>query len=159
MNLNKALLLGNLTRDPELRYTPNGTAVADLGLAVNRNYTTNGEKREETLFIGVVVWGKQAEACGDWLHKGSQVLVEGRITSRNWETKDGQKRTTIEVVADRVEFGAQPKGQQDQQERPERQERPAATGRADAPKTPGKPQRSAPAQPSPSMADEDEVPF
>ena len=79
-SLNKVLLIGNLTRPPELRYTPSGTAVADLRLAVNRNYTTQtGEKREEACFLTVIVWGKQAETCGEYLDKGSQVFVEGRI--------------------------------------------------------------------------------
>ena len=82
-SLNKVLLIGNLTRPPELRYTPSGTAVADLRLAVNRNYTTqSGEKREEACFLTVVVWGKQAESCGEYLDKGSQVFVEGRLQTR-----------------------------------------------------------------------------
>ena len=79
-SLNKVFLIGNLTKPPELRYTPSGTAVADLRLAVNRNYTTQGgEKREETCFLTVVVWGKQAESCGEYLDKGSPILVEGRL--------------------------------------------------------------------------------
>ena len=104
-SLNKVLLIGNLTRQPELRYTPSGTAVADLRLAVNRNYTTQtGEKREDTCFLTVVVWGKQAESCREYLDKGSPVFVEGRIQTRDWEAKDGQKRTATEVVAERVQF-------------------------------------------------------
>jgi len=104
-SLNKVFLIGNLTRPPELRYTPSGTAVADLRLAVNRNYTTQGgEKREETSFLTVVVWGKQAESCGEYLDKGSPILVEGRLQTREWEAKDGQKRTVVEVVAERVQF-------------------------------------------------------
>ena len=104
-SLNKVLLIGNLTRPPELRYTPSGTAVADLRLAVNRNYTTQaGEKREEACFLTVVVWGKQAESCSEYLDKGSQVFVEGRLQTRDWEGKDGQKRTVTEVVAERVQF-------------------------------------------------------
>jgi single-strand DNA-binding protein len=104
-SLNKVFLIGNLTRAPELRYTPGGTAVADLRLAVNRNYATQtGEKREETCFLTVVVWGKQAETCREYLDKGRAVLVEGRLQTRDWETKDGQKRTVTEVVAERVQF-------------------------------------------------------
>src|ERR687888_1222200 len=104
-SLNKVFLIGNLVRQPELRYTPSGTAVADLRLAVNRNYTLqNGEKREETCFLTVVVWGKQAETCGEYLDKGSPVLIEGRLQTRDWETKDGQKRSVVEVVAERVQF-------------------------------------------------------
>jgi single-strand DNA-binding protein len=104
-SLNKVFLIGNLTKPPELRYTPSGTAGADLRLAVNRNYTTQGgEKREDTCFLTVVVWGKQAESCGEYLDKGSPILVEGRLQTREWEAKDGGKRTVIEVVAERVQF-------------------------------------------------------
>src|ERR1700752_2841662 len=111
MSLNKVLLIGNLTRAPELRYTPSGTAVADLRMAVNRNYSTqSGEKREETCFLTVVVWGKQAESCGEYLDKGSQVFVEGRLQTRDWESKDGQKRTATEVVAERVQCMSRTKG-------------------------------------------------
>jgi len=104
-SLNKVFLIGNLTRSPELRYTPSGTPVADLRLAVNRAYTTpGGEKREEAYFLTVVVWGKQAESCGEYLDKGSPVLVEGRLQTRDWETRDGQRRNVVEVVAERVQF-------------------------------------------------------
>ena len=104
-SLNKVFLIGNLTRAPELRYTPSGTAVSDLRLAVNRSYTTQGgEKREETCFLTVVVWGKQAESAAQYLDKGSPVLVEGRLQTRDWETKDGQKRNVVEVVAERLQF-------------------------------------------------------
>jgi single-strand DNA-binding protein len=104
-SLNRVLLIGNLTRAPELRYTPSGMAVSDLRLAVNRGYTTQGgEKREETSFLTVVVWGKQAETCNEYLDKGSPILVEGRLQTRDWETKEGQKRNVVEVVAERVQF-------------------------------------------------------
>jgi len=97
--------MGNLTRDPEIRYTAGGASVGNLGLAVNRNYVSKtGEKKEETCFVRVVVWGKQAEACGQYLTKGSAIFVEGRLQSRSWETDDGQKRSTIEVVAMNVQF-------------------------------------------------------
>jgi single-strand DNA-binding protein len=110
-SLNKVLLLGNLTRTPELRYTPSGMAVADLRLAVNRNYTTqSGEKRKDTCFLTVVVWGKQAESCREYLDKGSPIFVEGRLQTREWEAKDGQKRTVTEVVAERVQFMERGKG-------------------------------------------------
>src|SRR5205814_2803881 len=110
-SLNKVLLIGNLTRVPELRYTPSGTAVADLRLAVNRNYTTqSGEKREDTCFLTIVVWGKQAESCREYLDKGSPVLIEGRLQTRDWEAKDGQKRTVTEVVAERVQFMGRGRG-------------------------------------------------
>ena len=104
-SLNKVLLMGNLTRDPELRYVPSGTAVATFTIAVNRVYTSQaGEKKEETAFIKVVVWGRRAEVCGEYLSKGSPVFVEGRLQSRSWEAQDGQKRSTIEVIADNVQF-------------------------------------------------------
>jgi single-strand DNA-binding protein len=104
-SMNRVFLIGNLTRAPELRYTPSGTAVSDLRLAVNRSYTTQGgDKREETCFLTVVVWGKQAETGAQYLDKGSPVLVEGRLQTRDWETKDGQKRNVVEVVAERLQF-------------------------------------------------------
>ncbi len=104
-SLNKVFLIGNLTRPPELRYTPSGTAVADLRIAVSRSFTTQtGEKRDDTCFLTVVVWGKQAETCGEYLDKGRPIMVEGRLQTREWETKDGQKRSVVEVVAERVQF-------------------------------------------------------
>jgi single-strand DNA-binding protein len=110
-SMNRVFLIGNLTRAPELRYTPSGTAVADLRVAVNRDFTTQtGEKRQETSFLTVVVWGKQAEASGEYLDKGSPVLVEGRLQTRDWETKDGQKRSVVEVVAERIQFLGRGKG-------------------------------------------------
>lgn len=104
-SLNKVFLIGNLTRDPELRYVPSGSAVATFTVAVNRVYKTQtGEKKEQTSFIRVVVWGRRGEVCGEYLSKGSPVFLEGRIQSRDWETQDGQKRNTVEVVADNVQF-------------------------------------------------------
>lgn len=104
-SLNKVFIMGNLTRDPELRYVPSGTAVATFTIAVNRVYTSQaGEKKEEVSFIRVVVWGRRAEVCGEYLSKGSPAFVEGRLQSRSWETQDGQKRNTIEVIADNVQF-------------------------------------------------------
>ncbi|MBI3332637.1 MAG: single-stranded DNA-binding protein [Candidatus Omnitrophica bacterium] len=104
-NLNKVFLIGRLARDPELRYIPSGTAVATFTVATNRAYTlASGEKREESCFVRVVAWARQAELCGEYLSKGSPVFVEGRLQSRNWETPDGQKRSTLEVVAQNVQF-------------------------------------------------------
>ena len=104
-NLNKVFLIGNLTRDPELRNTPGGTAVANLGLAVNRKFKdSTGELKEEVCFLTVTVWDKQAEACCEYLKKGSPVFVEGVLQSRFWETGDGQKRSAIDVRAERVQF-------------------------------------------------------
>ncbi|HQP10160.1 MAG TPA: single-stranded DNA-binding protein [Candidatus Omnitrophota bacterium] len=104
-NLNKVFLIGNLTRDPELRYTPGGTAVANLGIAVNRRFKdSSGELKEEVCFLTVTVWDKQAEACCQYLKKGKPVFVEGVLQSRFWETGDGQKRSAIDVRAERVQF-------------------------------------------------------
>jgi len=104
-SFNKVLLMGNLTKDPELRYTPQGTAVANLRLAVNRKFKTKTqETKEEVCFITAVVWDKQAEVCNQYLHKGSSCFVEGRLQSRSWEDASGQKRNVIEVRAERVQF-------------------------------------------------------
>lgn len=104
-NLNKVLLIGNLTRDPELRYTPGGSAVCNFTLAVNRTYNDkSGAKKEDTCFLRITVWGKQGETCAQYLSKGRSAFVEGRLQSRSWETEDGQKRSAIDVVADRVQF-------------------------------------------------------
>ena len=103
-DLNKVLLAGRLTRDPELRYLPSGSAVCNMGLAVSRRYRTKeGEQREETMFINVETWNKSAEYCGENLKKGRPVLVEGSLKSDEWEDKTtGQKRTAIKVNAVRV---------------------------------------------------------
>ncbi|MEK6545348.1 MAG: single-stranded DNA-binding protein [Nitrospinota bacterium] len=103
-SLNKVFLMGNLTRDPELRYTPSGSAVASFGLAVNRKYKQGEEIKDETCFIDITVWGKQAENCAEYLSKGRGILVEGRLSYRTWETEEGQKRSKIEVVANNVQF-------------------------------------------------------
>jgi single-strand DNA-binding protein len=103
--LNKVLLIGNLTRDPELRYIPSGSAVATFTIGVNRTWKTpTGEKKEQASFIRIVAWGRTAEVCGEYLVKGSPVFIEGRLQSRDWQTQDGQKRNTVEVVADNVQF-------------------------------------------------------
>ena len=105
-SLNKVFLIGNLTKDPELRYTPNGVGVVNLRIAVNRKFRerTSGELKEETCFVTVTAWDKQAEACNQYLTKGSPIFVEGTLQSRSWETNDGQKRSTIEIRAERVQF-------------------------------------------------------
>lgn len=98
-SLNKVTLIGNLTRDPELRYTPQGTAVCTMGIATNRSWTTEGgEKREETEFHRVVAWNKLAELCSQLLAKGRRVYVEGRLQTRQWTGQDGQQRQATEIV-------------------------------------------------------------
>ncbi len=134
-NLNKVFLMGRLARDPELRYIPSGTAVATFTVASNRAYTmASGEKREETCFVRIVAWGRQAELCGEYLTKGAPVFVEGRMQSRSWETPDGQKRSTLEVVAQNVQFLGKPmKGRKDLSmvESPQEPMKPAAVPEAE----------------------------
>jgi single-strand DNA-binding protein len=103
---NKVMLIGNLTRDPEIKYTPKGTAIADIGLAVNRNYTTEGgEKREETTFIDVTLWGRVAEIVGEYCKKGRPLFVEGRLQLDTWEDKQsGQKRSKLKVVGENIQL-------------------------------------------------------
>ena len=104
-SLNKVLLIGNLTRDPELRYIPSGSAVASFTMAMNRVFKMQtGEKKEEVSFVRVVVWGRMAEICSEYLKKGRAVFVEGRLQSRSWDGADGQKRNTLEVIALNVQF-------------------------------------------------------
>lgn len=129
-NLNRVFLMGNLTRDPELRYTPNGTAVADLRLAVNDSYTgRDGKQVERTLFIDVTVWQRQAEAASEYLSKGRPVLVEGRLQLDEWENQQGEKQSKIRVVAQRVQFLGSPRGEGGAQGgQPARGARPARAG-------------------------------
>lgn len=106
---NKVILIGNLTKDPELRYTPQGTPVASFRLAVNYRYKQSDEMKQETTFIDIVIFGKQAESCSQYLNKGSSALVEGRLQERRWES-DGQQRSKFEVVAQSVKFLSPKKG-------------------------------------------------
>lgn len=104
-SFNKVFLMGNLTRDPELRYIPSGQPVTGFTIAVNRVYLSqSGEKKEEVSFLKVVVWGKRAEVCNEYLKKGSPVFVEGRLQTRSWDAPDGTKRSAVEVVAQSVQF-------------------------------------------------------
>ena len=125
-NLNKVLLIGNLTRDPELRYTPQGSAICDLGLAINRQYTTNdGVKKEEVCFVDITAWGRQAETCNRFVKKGSQIFVEGRLKLDSWQDKEtGKNRSKLNVVAERIQFlsgtgaGKHSDDGQDEQQKP-----------------------------------------
>ncbi len=110
-SLNRVLLIGNLTRDPELRYTPGGTPVANIRLAINSSFKDKtGQRKDETCFLTIVVWNKQAEICNQYLKKGRLVFVEGRLIFRSWE-QGGTKRSTLEVRADRVQFLGSPRGE------------------------------------------------
>ena len=110
-NVNKVILIGNVTRDPEVKFTPKGSAVADVGLAINRNYTLdNGEKREETIFVDVELWGRLAEIAGEYAKKGRPIYIEGRLRMDTWEDKaSGQKRSRMKVVGENLQLlGSRP---------------------------------------------------
>jgi single-strand DNA-binding protein len=145
--LNKVILIGNLGRDPELRYTPNGSPVAEFSLATSEKWKDKeGNPQERTEWHNVVAWGRQAEICGEYLHKGRQVYVEGRIQTRSWDDKDGNKRYKTEVVARQVlMLGARGEGQ-------------GPGAKADK----AEPQKSSPpdtvSEPDPDYSDED-IPF
>jgi single-strand DNA-binding protein len=101
--LNKVMIIGNLGKEPELRYTPSGRPVTTFSVAVSRTWKgTNGEHRSETEWFKIVAWGKLAEICKEYLNKGQQVYIEGRLQTRRWEDKEGQQRTTAEVVANEM---------------------------------------------------------
>ena len=104
LSLNRATIIGNLTRDPELRYTPNGSAVASFGVATNRSYVdqSSGEKKDSVEFHDIVTWGKLAEICAQILAKGRKVYIEGRLQTRSWEGQDGVKRQKTEIVAENM---------------------------------------------------------
>ncbi|HZJ37581.1 MAG TPA: single-stranded DNA-binding protein [Chthoniobacterales bacterium] len=147
-SFNKVILLGNLTRDPEVRYTPKGTAVTELGMAVNRVYTAeNGEKREETTFVDITLWGRTAEVAGEYLKKGRPVFIEGRLQLDTWDDKQsGQKRSKLKVVGESLQMlGGRPGaggggGGEDEGSAPARSSRPAPPARA-------------------AETDDDEIPF
>ncbi len=105
MYMNKAILVGNLTRDPEKKVLPSGTSVTSFGLATNRVYMKDGQKQEMADYHNIVVFGKQADSCGQYLKKGQNVMIEGRIQTRSWDDADGKKNYRTEIVADRVQFG------------------------------------------------------
>lgn len=107
--------MGNLTRDPELRYTPQGTAVVGFGMAINRNWTTpTGESKEDTCFVEVNMFGRRAEVISEYFSKGSPIFIEGRLQYRQWESKEGQKRSALRVVAEDFQFIGTPKAEKRQ---------------------------------------------
>ena len=151
-SLNRVFLMGNLTRDPELRYIPSGQAVTSFTLAANRIYKLQtGEKKEETSFVRCVVWGRMAEVCNEYLKKGSPAFVEGRLQSRSWDGPDGQKRSTIEVIAQNVQFLRAGSGTG--------ASRGSGAFQADAPKEDLAEIQLEEPQEAPSTKPEDEVPF
>lgn len=150
-SFNKVILLGNLTRDPEVRYTPKGSAVCDLGLAVNRVYTLDtGEKREEVTYIDVTLWARLAEIAGEYLKKGRPVFIEGRLQLDTWDDKQsGQKRSKLRVIGESMQLlGSRPSGGAVPDVEPEDQQ---SRG--------GKPSTPPPRAPTPAEPDEDEIPF
>ena len=152
-SFNKVILLGNLTRDPEVRYTPKGSAVCDLGIAVNRVYTTDsGEKREEVTYVNVVLWARLAEIAGEYLKKGRPVFIEGRLQMDTWDDKQsGQKRTKLRVVGESMQLlGSRPVGGGAAAETAGEDRQTTAGGKASTP-----PPKSA----GQTEPDEDEIPF
>jgi single-strand DNA-binding protein len=116
-SLNKVLLIGNLTRDPDLKYLPSGTAVANFGLAVNRTYTdADGQKTDDTCFVDVSAWSRLAEVSGEYLSKGKPVFIEGRLQFQSWETENGEKKSKLKVVAQNIQFLGGAKREIDQED-------------------------------------------
>jgi single-strand DNA-binding protein len=153
-NFNKVILVGNLTRDPELRYTPKGMAIAKVGLAINRNWTSEGgEKKEEVTFVDVDIFGRTAENVAQYMKKGRPIMVEGRLRLDQWDDKQtGQKRSRLGVVAETVQFLGSPSGGSGGGE---------GGDSAPAPRRSAAPSAPAPASPSaePDMPSDDDVPF
>ena len=123
-NLNKVMLIGNLTRDPVITYTAKGTVIGDLSLAINRSFKgDNGERQEETTFVDVTLWGKTAELAGQYLAKGRPVFIEGRLQLDTWQDKDGQKRSKMKVIGETMQFlGGKPGDAQEERQQPQRRE-------------------------------------
>ncbi len=161
-NLNRVLLMGNLTRDPDIKYTPKGTAVAEIGLAINRVYSTDqGERREETTFVDVELWGRQAEIAGEYLKKGRPVFIEGRLKLDTWDDKQtGQKRSKMRVVGEAMQLlGGRgeggPGGGVSEEDMPRSSSRPAP-----APRQAPKPaMKKPPVDPDLDTVEDDDVPF
>mgnify|MGYP000079551773 CR=1 FL=1 len=159
-SVNKVMLLGNLTRDPEIRYTPKGTAVTDLGMAINRIRTgDNGERIEEVTYVDVTLWGRTAELAGQYLSKGRSVFIEGRLQLDQWDDKaTGQKRSRLRVVGENMQFiggqggGGNSQGGSQQQSRPPQQQQQQPSGESAPPQSGG-------AAASSFDDDSDDIPF
>jgi single-strand DNA-binding protein len=155
-NLNKVMLIGNLTRDPELRHTPKGTAVSEISMAINRVWNNDqGQKQEETTFVEVTLWGRQAELAQQYLTKGRGVYIEGRLQMDSWDDKEtGKKRTKLKVVGDNLQFLPDGRGGS-----------PSAGGgatpqqRSSAPQQRSGPPQGASAAPVDEFQEEDDIPF
>ena len=152
-SFNKVILLGNLTRDPELRYTPSGTPVATFGMAMNRRSGQGDERKEEVCFVDIVVFGREAETASEYLSKGRQALIEGRLQWRSWEGQDGQKRSKHEVIAERIQF--MPRGREEGREEGMERTNP---GQGMERTSPG-PSRAAEEMDLPPAFEDDDIPF
>lgn len=155
-NFNRVILMGNLTRDPELRYTPNGQAVADLRIAINRRSRgADGERRDNTTFVDVTAWGRQAEVINEYFTKGRPIFIEGRLQFDEWTSSDGQRRSKLRVVLEAFEF-LSPRGES--RPRDNRQAQRDDHGTRTAPTRPQQPQpqRAAPPRPAAQNQNEDE---
>jgi single-strand DNA-binding protein len=162
-SVNKVILIGNLTRDPEIKYTPKGMAVAEVGLAVNRKYRVENEMREEVTFLDVTFWGKQAEVVGQYMKKGRPMYIEGRLQLDTWDDKQtGQKRSKLRVVAEDFQFLGGKDGGGGRSD-----EGGGGGGYDDAPRSRPPQRQSGPSQPArqdtnafpPGLDEEDEIPF
>jgi single-strand DNA-binding protein len=154
-NLNKVMLIGNLTRDPEVRYTPSGKAVSDISLAINRVWNNDqGQKQEETTFVDVTLWGRQAELAQQYLTKGRGVYIEGRLQMDSWDDKEtGKKRTKLKVVGDNLQF--LPDGRSPAAGAPNG----GSTQRSAPPQQRSGPPQGASAAPHDDFQEEDDIPF
>ena len=160
-NLNKVMLIGNLTRDPELRHTPKGTAVSEISLAINRNWTNDqGQKQEETTYVEVTLWGRQAEVVQQYVTKGSPIYIEGRLQLDSWDDKDtGKKRSKLRVIGENFQFlsgkpgaaGGGGHGGGDYSERPQQA--------SSAPQQRSGPPQGASAAPAEDFQEDDDIPF
>jgi single-strand DNA-binding protein len=157
---NRVILLGNLTRDPELRYTPSGTPVSDIGMAVNdRRKNANGEWVDETTFVDVTLWSRTAEVASEYLSKGSPVFIEGRLKLDSWETSDGQKRSKLRVVCERMQMvGSRGGGGGGSSSGPPRQSAQNSEYSQPDPSPQGY-QSQGPQDQGPPQAPEDDIPF
>lgn len=153
-SLNKVMLIGNLTRDPEIKYTTSGTALCTFGMAINRKYTSQGEEKEEVCFVDIECWGKQAESCDQYLSKGRPVYVEGRLKFDQWDDQQtGKKRSRLTVNAERVQFLGDNDNSGGQQQRPQQQSSAAPPVGAPAPAA------QAPPAGAPAGDGIDDIPF
>ncbi len=157
-SLNKVLLMGNLTRDPEVRYTPKGTAVGDLSIAINDSYKTqDGTVKETVTYVDIEVWGRQAETCKQYLTKGRPIFVEGQLRLDQWETPQGEKKRLLRVRADRVQFLGSAPGRSGGNYSGGGEQRSA--GAASGETAPPARQTSTVSEDKPPLADEDDIPF